>query len=560
MEDERMRTRLVSSMEKVFPEKELQARAFQRGEALRGERLNFQMAYCWEDAPGWAQIETESLLKGVTVRTVELEPAEYVCPVERDDNYLRTGPGLFPDILKPPEGELRLMPGQWRSLWVSIDTEEEEPGEYPVTVRIKTNEKTVGEETFLFRLLPQKLPQQSLIFTQWMHTDCIAQQYHAEVFSERWWELVERYVRFAAQHGVNMLLTPLFTPPLDTLPGTERPTVQLVDVKKTEGGWEFGYERLRRWIKMCRSCGIRYLEASHLFTQWGAAHAPKIMAEENGHIERIFGWETDSEGEEYSGFLKAFLPGLTDFFREEGLEGKVYFHVSDEPSGEHLERYGRLSALIHELTEGFPKMDALSDYEFYEKGLVDVPVCATNHIAPFLERGTPHLWAYYCCAQAKGVSNRFLAMPGARNRCIGLQLYDGRIEGFLHWGHNFWMTQYATKVIDPYRVSDAGGAFSAGDSFSVYPGEDGPVAAVGLELFLEALQDLRALLLAETLAGRERVQELYADVAFRNFGCSAREPEEVLEVRRRVNELIRETDRTHGLPPAPLRYSLGVMP
>lgn len=535
-----MRTRLISSMEKVFPEKELAAGEYRRGEALVGERLNVQMAYFWEEAPAWAQIETESSLKGVTVRTVELEPAEYVCPSEHDDNYLRTQPGLFPDILKPLDGAVRLMPGQWRALWISIDTGEEEPGEYPVTVRIIADEKTVGEETFLVSCLPQKLPPQKLLFTQWLHTDCIAQQYHVDVFSERWWELVESYVRFAAGHGVNMLLTPLFTPPLDTLPGTERPTVQLVDVKRTDSGWTFGYKRLERWIRMCRSCGIRCLEASHLFTQWGAAHAPKILAEVNGRTERIFGWETDAGGEAYQSFLSAFLPDLTAFFRKEGLEGKVYFHVSDEPSREHLEHYGRLSGLIHALTEGYPKMDALSDYDFYEKGFVDIPVCATNHIGPFLAHETPHLWAYYCCCQATGVSNRFLAMPGARNRCIGLQLYQGRIEGFLHWGHNFWMTQYAVKVIDPYRVSDAGGAFSAGDSFSVYPGENGPVAAVGLELFLEALQDLRALELAETLAGRERVEAACADFPFRKFDTSAREPEEVLEMRKRINALIRE--------------------
>lgn len=538
MKQRKMRTVLVSSMEKIFPEAELTAKEWKSGEALLGERLNFQLAYCWEGEPAWAEVCAESALEGVSVRLVELEPAEYVCPPDRDDNYLRTQPGLFPDILKPLNGPFRLYPGQWRSLWISIDTDREEPGEYPVTVRLSVGGETVGEETFGFRLLTARLPGQKLIFTQWLHTDCIAQQYDVSVFSERWWELTERYVRFGAEHGINMMLTPLFTPPLDTLPGGERLTVQLVDVRRTEEGWRFGYERLERWIEMCRRCNIRYLEASHLFTQWGAAHAPKIMAEADGRTERIFGWETDSQSGEYEGFLRAFLPDLTDFLRKKGLEGQVYFHVSDEPSREHLERYGKLSALIHELTEGFPKMDALSDYDFYEKGLVDVPVCGTNHIGPFLEHRAPHLWAYYCCAQGKGVSNRFLAMPGARNRCIGLQLYDGRIEGFLQWGYNFWMTQYAVRKIDPYRISDAGGAFSAGDPFSVYPGEDGPVASVGLELFLEALQDLRAFELAEALTDRERVESLYAQSAYRSFAASAEKPEEVLAVRQRVNALI----------------------
>lgn len=535
-----MKTMLVSSMERVFAQRELAATEWKAGEAFAGERLNFQLAYFWEADCAWAQVETESALQGVSIRTVELEPAQYVCDYEPDDNYLKTQAGLFPDILKPLAGKVRLIPGQWHALWCSIDTTDEPAGDYPVTVRFLVDGETAGEETFSFRLLPCALPPQKLLFTQWFHGDCIAHQYREEVFSPRWWELTERYVDFAAKHGMNMLLTPLFTPPLDTLPGTERLTVQLVDVKKTAEGWKFGYDRLKRWIDMCKRCGIRYLEASHLFTQWGAEHAPKIIADVDGKQERVFGWETEACGEEYREFLKAFLPDLTAFFRNEDLEGKVYFHVSDEPSAGHLERYGKLSALVHELTEGFPKMDALSDYAFYEKGLVDVPVCATNHIAPFLEHDVPHLWAYYCCAQGRNVSNRMLAMPGARNRCIGLSLYHGKIEGFLQWGYNFWMTQYAVEVIDPYRVSDAGGAFPAGDAFSVYPGEDGPVAAVSLELFLEALQDLRALELAEALTDRQQVEQLYRDAAFRDFSCSARRPEEVLGIRKRVNALIME--------------------
>ena len=80
----------------------------------------------------------------------------------------------------------------------------------------------------------------------------------------------------AVSYGVNMLLTPLFTPPLDTAVGGERTCVQLIDVILTEdGSYQFGFDRLEQWISLCDKCGVRYLEFSHLFTQWGAAHAPK---------------------------------------------------------------------------------------------------------------------------------------------------------------------------------------------------------------------------------------------------------------------------------------------
>ena len=40
-----------------------------------------------------------------------------------------------------------------------------------------------------------------------------------------------------------MLLTPVFTPPLDTAIGGERRTVQLVDVHVTENGYTFGFDK-----------------------------------------------------------------------------------------------------------------------------------------------------------------------------------------------------------------------------------------------------------------------------------------------------------------------------
>ena len=57
-----------------------------------------------------------------------------------------------------------------------------------------------------------------------------------------------------------------------------RTTVQLIDVYQEENGYTFSFEKLERWLELCERCRIRYLEFSHLFTQWGAGHAPKIMA------------------------------------------------------------------------------------------------------------------------------------------------------------------------------------------------------------------------------------------------------------------------------------------
>ena len=70
--------------------------------------------------------------------------------------------------------------------------------------------------------------------------------------------------------------------------------------------------------------------------------------------------------------------------------------------------------------EGYGMFDTLSDYGFYEQGLVQQPVCGLNRIAPFLKakavKGPEKLWGYYRAGQPEKVTNRFIVQPGYHTR------------------------------------------------------------------------------------------------------------------------------------------------
>lgn len=513
-------TRCISSLDKVFADEDLSAPPLTQGTALWGETYSFQLAYRSNQLLPELHVRvTSELSDQVTVRAVGLVPSELPAYADADGHVLRTTPGLYPDPLQPLGAQgVRAYPGQWRTLWVSVSlptrSDSTDKITYSINIEIIDEKgERRGGEIFVLDVWPAELPQQRLIHTAWCHYDCLATHYKVDVFSERHWEWIERYVDNAVAHGVNMLLTPLFTPPLDTAIGGERPTVQLVDVEVVqEGQYRFGFDKMVRWVDMCNRAGIRYYEFSHLFTQWGARHAPKIMAtvRENGQPvqRRIFGWDTDATGAPYRQFLDQFLPALVRFIQEHRLEDRSYFHVSDEPNLDQLEDYRNASTLLKKHLAPFPFIEALSDYSFYEYGLVPNPIPANDHIEPFLDNKVSDLWTYYCCLQSVNVSNRFFNMPSARNRILGFQLYVYKIRGFLHWGYNFWYTQYSRSAIDPFKVTDAGGAFPSGDAFVVYPGEDGPIDSMRWEVFQEALQDLRACELLESLVGRDEVVKL----------------------------------------------------
>ena len=48
-----------------------------------------------------------------------------------------------------------------------------------------------------------------------------------------------------------MFITPVFTPPLDTKIGEERPTFQIVEVEYKDEKYTFDFSNLEKWLRLC---------------------------------------------------------------------------------------------------------------------------------------------------------------------------------------------------------------------------------------------------------------------------------------------------------------------
>jgi len=539
--------KLVSSLKKVFLDQEPCANAHSI-EGFRNEVMTFQAAYTLRETAArmYVSLEVDSpIAEYVHVRQVEHVPVRYAAPLDSDDNYLRKAPGLYPDLLREiGPHTLRARFGQWDTLWVEVDPRGElKAGEYSLTLKLTAENGSTAEVTQNIAVLDAELPPQKLIHTKWIHCDCLAEYYHQQVFSEEHWLTIERFIRKAVSGGINMMLTPIHTPPLDTRVGGERPTVQLVDVFVDKGVYRFEMDKLRRWIAMCRRCGVEYYEMAHLYTQWGARHAPKIMATVDGKYQKIFGWETEATGAEYRQFLNAYIPAVQKVLEEEGIAHRTVWHISDEPGTEQLEDYKSARNQVLPLLKGCFIMDALSSFDFYQQGVVDHPVVANNHIEKFIEEQVPDLWTYYCCGQYKDVSNMFIAMPSSRNRILAAQLFKFKIKGFLQWGYNFYYSQYSDHLVNPYLSLDGDGFVPAGDTFQVYPGMDGkPEESIRMAVTRDAMQDLRAFEMLASLTSRSFVNALIdegleSEITFASY---PQNDEYLIHLRHKVNKAIME--------------------
>ena len=506
----------LSSLAKVYEDKVFGSE-LSRIDVAKNQEFNFQIALFGE---GNYTLEIESDIEGILAYRVGQVPVKMINYEGCDDGrYERTEPGNFPDVLFPLEdNKITLEGGKYSALWLCVqpsNTLNLPVGEHKIEIKLRRGRCVSARASVSVFVYDCALDPQELIFTQWLHNDCIASVHGVEVLSEAHWALIERYIALASAHGMNMLLTPVLTPPLDTEVGAERPTVQLVKITKNAESYEFDFSDLERYVKTATECGISYFEINHMFTQWGAEHAPKVIASVDGEGKRIFGWETDSTSEEYAQFLGALVPRIIECLEGLGISREqIYFHVSDEPGKDNLEKYSTVSRILEPLIKGCNQIDALSNLEFYRAGVVKTPVVATSHIEHFIEDNVPNPWCYYCCAQNNTVVNRFMAMPSARCRMIGTQMFKYDIAGFLQWGYNFYYTQLSKRrELDPYTENDAGGAFPAGDAFSVYPYKDGAIPSLRQKVFKEALNDHRLLSTLARVKG-EAVAKALVDKIF----------------------------------------------
>lgn len=516
----------ISSLEKVRANDKLDYVEIHKKSVLAGERLSYQI--CIKTLPRFfATVSVESPLAG-NITLYRVKDAHMDTPATDDvsmEDYLSLEPGFMPDILVPlKETGYQLSLGSTvNTIWVRLDVPKNTaPGTYPVKITL-TDSAPAGEpvsafsETMTVEVLPAVMPEQKLIYTRWFYADCIAVAHGVEIYSEEHWALIDKYIAAAADTGINMILVPIHTPPLDTAIGTTRPCVQLVDIEKKGDRYEFSFDKFKRFIDICKKNGIKYFEMAHMFSQWGAKCAPNIMVTENGKKDYMFGWHVAANSDEYISFLKQYIAAISDELVNEGISENTYFHISDEPTLDNIDTYKTASEIIRPLIGNSKTFDALSNYVFYEKGLVECPVTSVAHIHEFLEHDVPNQWTYYCCGPQKVFTNSFLAMPSYRTRILGFLLYKYHIKGFLHWGFNFYNSAISMYPINPYLTTSGDGAFPSGDPFIVYPANGDVYSSIRGEITYEAIQDMNICFALEELIGRENVVSMIDEAAERDL-------------------------------------------
>ena len=562
--------KIVSSQYKHLPTNDdgiVEERVISSLSALQNEPVSFQVLYrapkeirCF---PAGVQFESDLPIACYRVDSVAVP---CVANPYHERGFASDRPGVFPDILfpRPVAPSLEKLTTAWgsewyfeqgaehllnatdecfQSVWVTVNEDREilPPGEHCITIKLMSYDsgRIIAEQTLSLSIANATLPDCDVYYTNWLHVDSLCDTFGVSPYSDAFYEIFDEHIANMTTHGQNMLLLPAFTPSLDTKPGYERMNVQLVDVEREGDGWKFSFEKLRKFVRHALAGGITSFEHTHLFSQWGACGAPNIYLADGA---RIFSLATDAGGQEYIGFIRAYLTAFLAFAEEEGIGDRVIFHLSDEPYLEHLEAYRRASEAVRDLLEGKIVADAMSEPIYYTEGLLNQPIVDVSKAKAF-EETCPSFWLYYTGGNyERNCANRMITNTPARTRVLGVQMYRYKALGFLHWAYNYYYDRLSAGFFSP--LSTVGGYKQyPGLSYLAYPmpyGRGGVhvLPSIREKLMAEAMNDLMALKLLESLIGRDETLAICESRLGEITTETIPEGEDLRELREEINRRI----------------------
>ena len=447
---------------------------------------------------------------------------------------VRKAPCEVPDPLLEAR-RIDLGPNVTQPVWITVFVPKDAPaGQYRGEATVIAGEARAMLPVEL-TVDPFTLPdQRHVLVTNWFTSGNIAKSHKVEPWTEAFWTVLERYARDMAAHRQNVALAPW----------------DLVDVARDAGGGlAFNYQRFDRFVEVFQRAGVSDgIEITHVGggkegwgteIQFSAVHAH----------DRKTGKSVALGPEEG---LFPLLSDLEKHLQKRGWLEKSMIHIADEPCILNLPSWKKASALVHKAAPRLRRIEAVEMSDC--SGALEIWVPKLSHFdrwrsAYEAQRKGNEFWFYICCHPYGNVyANRFLDYPLSRVRVLHWMNFSENLQGYLHWGWNFWGN-------DPFGPPSDD--LPPGDTHVVYPGSQGPLDSIRWEMQRESLEDFEYLhlLAAKTAAvqkqlgaaaswidPRRRAVELSRRVV-RAVSDTEVAPDKIQAVRREIAAEIRAVDQ-----------------
>jgi len=464
-------------------------------------------------------------------RFVGFIPIKRNTPNTPESNLVRRAPCEIPDPLLE-ERKMDLPAGRTQPIWLTVYVPRDaRPGDYEGRFTVKAG-GTSHSVAVSLKVYPFVLPdERHLWVTNWFSPERIAKFHNVKRWSEEHWALLERYAKDMAEHRQTVVLTPL----------------SLIKVtREADGGLSFDYTNFDRWVRLFEKAGVcGRIEISHVSRHgrggWGSKEFvfTKVSA-----LDKATGKQVSLPPEKG---LAPLLRDLQAHLEARGWLDRAMIHIGDEPSLRNIESWREKSRFVHRAAPKLRRLDAIESRDF--GGDLEIWVPKLNYLPEWLnqyrraQRSGGELWFYTCLHPQGYFPNRLLDYPLVGTRILHWINWEYDLDGFLHWGWNFWTSK---SLSEPHPT------LPPGDNCIVYPGKNGPLDSIRWEMMREGLQDYEEFRLlaektkhviaklgkaAEGLSPRQRSDEICRRIV-RSFTDYEKDPAAFRAARRMLLEEI----------------------
>ncbi|MBO4869487.1 MAG: DUF4091 domain-containing protein [Clostridia bacterium] len=201
-----------------------------------------------------------------------------------------------------------------------------------------------------------------------------------------------------------------------------------------------------------------------------------IIASVNGDVLPMIGYGGKTVNVKYKtpeaeAWMYAYFNGIYKFFEKKGLLDMLQFRLQDEPHYTDCWIWAR--QICAKAAPGIKCGEPLDEHPsgLGLQGYIDTYIPRINVYEPgadYYDRMRAEgkeVWVYSCCFPEEAWwINKFIDHPHNHSRIMSWACYKRKIQGFLHWGYNYWSetSLYGTSPSARFK----------GDGFIVYPDKE----------------------------------------------------------------------------------------
>ena len=426
-----------------------------------------------------------------------------------------------------------------------------EAGLYKGTVSIQTDEFETKEISFNIKVVDVQIADAKdykFFLELWLNPNAIAVANNLELWSEKHWKLIGKYMEDLVSRGAKTITTTINQDPwlLDWKNGIKRsqtgigfaPMIQWNLTK--EGSWFYDYSVFDRYVELALEKDLK--ERIDVFSltpfEW--------ERKENKVYRNIVYFDESSRSfinksyrqfdVEYKEHWKRFLKDFEIHLRRKGWFKKTYLSFDESPK-EVIE------FIVETVSKSAP--DFLNRFSIAGKPIVSELAQSLSifyeHFIPEYNKEKPveelltersvankTTTLYLCGAPAH--PNTFSFSPAIESQLIPWLALKMNTDGYLRWAYNSWPNA------NPYKNPVFN--YIQGDAYYVYPGKNGPVSSIRWELLKEGIEDyeLYRIIKEEDNVSEKNLQKII-ELATRNIDGRHKDVDDFIKARKLMLEL-----------------------